>query len=50
MWIIAGTVATVGAAGLGLRLAIARNGPAVGDRIDRLMGRNADVSLIERVK
>lgn len=50
MWIIAGTVATVVAAGLGLRLAIARNGPAVVDRIDRLMGRNADVSLIERVK
>ncbi len=48
MWIIAGTIATVMAAGLGLRLAIARNGPAVVDRIDRLMGGRTDVVLIHR--
>ena len=50
MWIIAGTVATVVVAALGLRLAIARNGPAVVDSIDRLMGGGADVALIHRTQ
>ena len=50
MWIIAGTVATLAMAALGLRLAIARNGPAVVGRIDRLTGGDAGVALIKRVQ